>query len=220
VVARAGVSRETISRLERGLADGMTVGHLRAISRAIDMPSIVVLGWRGPEIDRLRDRLHAAIVETAAASLSNSGWSVVPEYTFSVYGERGSVDVLAWHAATRVLLIGEVKTRIWDLQDLLSSLDRKRRLVPDLLRRERGWRAQAVGVALIMPDVSTHRHFIQRHSATFDAAFPDRQIRVRRWLEEPAGNLRGIWFLPDSRQIGAEKSRGGPKRPRGLSKAD
>jgi transcriptional regulator with XRE-family HTH domain len=200
VAERAGVSRETISRLERGLVDGITVGHLRAISRSMGMPSIADLGWRSPEVERIRDKQHASLVEAVACTLTASGWIVIPEYTFSFYGERGSVDDLAWHPLRRVLLIGEIKTRIWDLQDTLSTLDRKKRLVPELLRRERNWRAESVGVVLVMLEKSTNRHLIQRHSATFDAALPDRQVRVRRWLEEPDGGLRGILFLPISRQ--------------------
>jgi hypothetical protein len=57
-----------------------------------------------------------------------------------------------------------------------------------------------------MPEASTHRHLIERHAATFGAAFPDRQIRVRRWLEAPEQDLRGIWFLPNSRESGTEKA--------------
>ena len=205
VAERAGLDRHMVSRLERGLVDGMTVGSLRAISRALDMPSIVSLGWRSPEIDRLRDQSHAALVESVGRALAATGWEVVPEYTFSRFGERGSVDSLAWYAAGRALFIGEVKTRIWDLQDLLSTLDRKRRLVPELLRSERGWRAEAVGVVLVLPEKSTHRHLIERHSATFRAAFPQRQLEVRRWLESPDGDLRAIWFLPDSHQTTTRK---------------
>jgi transcriptional regulator with XRE-family HTH domain len=205
VAARAGVSRETVSRLERGLVDGMTVGHMRAISRAMGMPSIVNLGWRSPEIDRLRDKQHALIVEAVARILVESRWEIVPEYTFSRYGERGAVDGLAWHAGRRALLISEVKTRILDIQDTLSTLDRKRRLVPELVRRERGWRAEAIGVVLFMPEKSTHRHLVERHAATFGAALPDRQVQVRRWLEAPAGDLRGIWFLPISHQTCTRK---------------
>src|SRR5271157_2580177 len=158
VAARAGVSRPTVSRLERGMIEGMTVGSLRAISRALGMPSIVSLGWRVPEIDRLRDRLHAAMVEQVSSMLANQGWETRPEYSFSHYGERGSTDILAWHAACQALLIVETKTRLWDMQDLLTSLDRKRRLVPTLVVNDFGWKARLVGVLLVLPQLSTHRH--------------------------------------------------------------
>src|SRR5271157_5417481 len=76
VAARAGISRQTVSRLECGLVDGMTVGSLRAISRAMGMPSIVALGWRSPEVDRLRDRIHAAMVEEVAMIEHGLGWQI------------------------------------------------------------------------------------------------------------------------------------------------
>lgn len=205
LAVRAGVGRETVSRLERGLVDGLSIGALRAVSRALAMPSIAPLGWRSPEVDRLRDRDHAGLVEGLARLLLASGWTFDPEYTFNYFGERGSVDALACHPERRALLIGEVKTRIWDLQDMLSTLDRKRRVVPALVGRERGWRAQSLGVVLFMPERSTHRHLIERYAATFDSALPDRQVRVRRWLADPAGSLRGIYFLPDSREIDRRK---------------
>ena len=40
VAARAGGSRETVWRLERGLIDGLSVGALRALSRPLAMPSL------------------------------------------------------------------------------------------------------------------------------------------------------------------------------------
>jgi hypothetical protein len=43
-----------------------------------------------------------------------------------------------------------------------------------------------------MPEMSTHRHVIERHAATFTAALPQRQVEVRHWLAHPAGSLRGI----------------------------
>jgi transcriptional regulator with XRE-family HTH domain len=198
VAARAGVGRPTVSRLERGLIDGMTVSSLRAISRALEMPSLVSMGWRAPEIDSLRDRRHAAMVDQMVARLGASGWETRPEYSFSHYGERGAVDILAWHAPSGTLLVVEVKTRLWDIQDLLSVLDRKRRLLPGLVRREVGWRARAIGVLLVLPEMSTHRHVVDRHSSTFGATLPRRQVEVRGWLANPVGDLRGILFLPNS----------------------
>jgi transcriptional regulator with XRE-family HTH domain len=198
VAVGAGITRQMVSRLERGLLDRMTVGSLRAISRAMGMPSIVSLGWRSPEVDRLRDRLHAAMVEQVVSMLAPLGWEMAPERSFNYYGERGSTDILAWHAASGALLVVETKTRLWDVQDTLVTLDRKRRLLPGLAARELGWRASAVGVVLVLPEMSTHRHVIERHAATFGAALPQRQLEVRSWLARPLGDLRGIWFLPIS----------------------
>ena len=200
VAARAGVSRETVSRLERGLADGLSVGALRAISRALGMPSIVSLGWRSPELEPLRDRLHASMVEQVAAALSTAGWELAPEHSFNHYGERGSADLLAWHGPSRALLIVEIKTRLFDLQDTLMGIDRKRRLLPNLISCDSGRHARAVGSVLVVPEMSTHRHVIERHAATFAAALPQRRLEVRRWVVHPVGDLRGIWFLPISRQ--------------------
>jgi transcriptional regulator with XRE-family HTH domain len=222
VASRAGVSRRAVSRLERGLVDGMTVGSLRAISRAMGMPSIAWLGWRTPEVDRLRDRLHAAMVEEVTSKLSSLGWVTAPEHSFNHYGERGSVDVLGWHASLGALLIVETKTRIWDIGDLLVTLDRKRRLLPKLAAAELGWQARVVGIVLVLPEMSTHRHVIARHGATFRSALPRRQSEVRDWLLRPAGDMRGIWFLPishqdnigqRSRRLRASKRRRAPLEP-------
>ena len=228
VAAGAGVSRQTVSRLERGLLDGMTVGSLRAISRAMGMPSIVSLGWRSPEVDRLRDRLHAAMVEQVASVLVPLGWQIVPEHSFNHYGERGSTDILAWRAASGALLVVETKTRLWDIQEMLVTLDRKRRLLPGLAARELGWRARVVGVVLVLPEMSTHRHVVDRHAATFGAALPQRQLEVRSWLMGPLGDLRGIWFLPIShhddigqrsrRRRASKRLRGALRPPRPPSK--
>ena len=196
LAARAGFSRGTVSGLERGLIDGMTVGTLRAVSRAPGMPPIVSLGWRTPEVERLRDRLHAAMVEHVLSTLAGLGWEVASEHSFNHYGERGWADVLAWHAAERALLVVETKTRLWDLQDTLGALDRKRRVLPGIVARELDWRARAVGVVLVLPELSTHRHVVERHSATFQAALPVRQVEVRNWLSSPTRDLRGLWFLP------------------------
>ncbi len=61
-----------------------------------------------------------------------------PEYEFNHYGDRGSVDLLAWHPTERVLLIIEVKSALTDLQATLMSYARKLRIVPDLVAHARG----------------------------------------------------------------------------------
>ena len=200
VAQRAGVSREAVSRLERGDVDGMTVRTLRAISSGMRMPPLVTLGWRAPEVERLRDKVHAALVDTVLRLLVDRGWEATPELSFNRSSESGSIDVMGWHPESRALLVVEVKTRIWDIQETLSTLDRKRRLGPSLGERERGWRPSVLGVVLVMPEASSHRHVVLRHEATFRAALPDRQRSVKEWLQMPTGQLRGILFLPVSYQ--------------------
>jgi transcriptional regulator with XRE-family HTH domain len=136
---RAGVGRETVSRLERGLVDGLSVGALRAVSRALGMPSIAPLGWRGPEVDRLRDRLHASMVERIGRMLLAARWAFDPEYTFNYYGEKGAVDALGWHAERKTLVIGEIKTRTG-----ISRTCFRPWIASDGWRR-RGWSESGVG---------------------------------------------------------------------------
>ncbi len=199
LAARAGVSRQLISRVEAGGFGPIDITTLRRISDALSMPPLVTLGWRGAEVAQLLDEAHAALVDRLVAILAVAGWECVIEYSFAHYGERGSVDILAWRAANCALLIVEVKTRIVDLQDLFSSLDRKRRLVPVLVAHERSWKPAHLGVVLAVPATSTMRNAIAGHAATFAASLPARTVAVRHWVGAPESDLRGIWFLQDSR---------------------
>ena len=206
VASGAGIGRATVSRLERGLVGGLPVATLRAISRMVRMPSIVTLGWHGPEVERLVDEVHSAMVDGVLATLRPLGWEARSEHSFSFYGERGCVDVLGWFPAARTLLIVETKSRIWDLQSTLASLDRKRRLLPWIVEKDLGWRPASVGVLLVLPESSTSRHLLERRAATFDAALPARQVAVRRWLSTPTSPVNGVWFLPNDHQMSARKS--------------
>jgi len=181
----------------------LTVRTTRAIAAALEIGLPFEPRWRGPALDRLRDAGHAAAVEAVAAELARHGWDVLIEVGFSRYGERGSVDVAGWRATDCALLIVEVKTSLVDLQATLAAIDRKRRIVPRELLRERGWRPTAVGVALVVVDSSTARDVIVRHRSIFDSAFPSRTVAVRHWLESPTGDLRGLWFLRVTRRVRA-----------------
>jgi hypothetical protein len=93
------------------------------------------------------------------------------------------------------LVVVEVKTSIVDVQDLVATLDRKARIVPTLLAKERGWRARAVARVVVVRDGTTERDTVRRHAATFDAAFPARTREVTRWLAQPEGVISGLWFV-------------------------
>ena len=195
VARAAGVDQKVVSLLENGHLERVSVERFRRVCAVLEIEPVLELRWRGGQVDRLIDREHARIVDGVVAELARLGWEAVPEYTFSQWGERGSVDILAWHPASRALLIVEVKTRLTDLQRLLMSMSRKVRLVPPLVAEERGWKRAALGHVVVILETRANRTTVDRHAATFTATFPARTAAVRRWLRTPLGDLAGLWFL-------------------------
>jgi transcriptional regulator with XRE-family HTH domain len=196
VAERAGTHQTTVSKLERGHLDPLALRTIRPIAAVLEVSVAIAPRWSRGDIDRLLDEQHAALVEAATATLRPLQWTVLPEYTFSHFGERGSVDLVGWQPLAAALLLVEAKSRLVDLQDLLASTDRKRRLVPMLLASERGWRAASIGSVVVMPEGSLARNAVARHRATIGARFPGRTTEVRRWLANPRGPLAAVWFLP------------------------
>jgi transcriptional regulator with XRE-family HTH domain len=195
IAKRAGVSQSVYSDAERGAVAGLKIATLDRIASALGADLSVTLMYRGGLADRLVDRVHASIVEIVVATLRSAGWETIVEFSFNVFGERGSVDVLAWHATTRTLLIVEVKSRFTDLQAMLQSLGRKLRLVPDEVRRELGWDPVAVGRIIVVPGTSEGRNVLARHRAMFEAMFPARSVAIRGWIRAPRGPIAGVWQL-------------------------
>jgi transcriptional regulator with XRE-family HTH domain len=210
---KAGVTQTQISSVERGSLVNEKVATIDRIATALGAAAYLDIRYEGGRADRLVDRVHAALVDLVATRLRADSWEVVLEYSFNVFGERGSIDLLAWHAATRTLLIVEVKSVFHDLQDLLHALSRKLRLGPDLVRKERGWDPTAVGRIVVTPGTSANRAVVARHSAIFDVSLPARTIEVRRWLRNPVGPLAGVWFVPTSQvPVGRQASRARGRR--------
>src|SRR5436190_2162352 len=120
---RAGISQSAVSRAELGRVGGLSVSALKTLADALGAQLDVRLRWQGEGLDRLLDREHAALVEQFVRRLRQHQWEVAPEASFSIFGERGSVDVLAAHRPTGALLVVEVKSVIPDVQAMLVALD-------------------------------------------------------------------------------------------------
>ena len=192
------MSQDTVSRLERGAIDGMTVERIRAIGDALGIMLDLQPRWHGGELDRLLGARHSALHEQVAARFATlPGWTTVPEATFSIYGERGAIDVLAWHAPTRTLLVIELKTELVDVQGLLGTLDRKRRLAPRIAA-DRGWTPAVVAVWVILADGRTNRRHVEAHRAVLRAALPDDGRTIRTWLQAPRGTVAALSMWPST----------------------
>ena len=116
----------------------MTLDAIVSITRELEIQIDVIPRWRAEGLDRLLDEGHAAIVEALVRRYAAAGWDVAVEVSFAIGGERGSVDVLAFHPPTRTVAVNEVKSAVPDVQATIHGLDRKSRLARQLAA-QRGW---------------------------------------------------------------------------------
>ncbi|MEX1173338.1 MAG: XRE family transcriptional regulator, partial [Chloroflexota bacterium] len=195
---RADMSQGLVSLIERGRLDRISLRRLRRLFAAYDAEVVVSIRWRGADVDRLGDRAHARLTEVMARLLTDAGWVVWPEVSFSMRGERGSIDLLAWHPETRTLLVVEVKTEIGAVESTLRVHDVKCRLAATIARDRFGCEAAAVARLLVLPEHRTPRDHVARHGALFGRVYPLRTIAVRHWLKRPSGPMAGLMFLRDT----------------------
>jgi transcriptional regulator with XRE-family HTH domain len=203
LATKAGVTRATVAGIEQGHGERVTYATLERVARPLEARVVCRLDWRGENLDRLLDAQHAALVEQIVVRVGAAGWQSATEVSFNVFGERGSIDVLAYHAATRLVLVVEAKTAIPDVGGMLMTLDRKARLAVGIAK-ERGWPASSAARMLVVAESRASRQRIAAHRATFEAAFPVRGRDVHRWLGAPRQPASALWFLSNDSYTGVK----------------
>ena len=94
------LSQPTISRIEGGRLDGITVGALERVLAELGIGMRTSLWWQGAELDRLIAGRHSAMHDALARLFEDlPGWVTAPEVTFAIYGERGSST--SWRGTPR-----------------------------------------------------------------------------------------------------------------------
>jgi hypothetical protein len=190
-----GISQQTVSRLERGEFDQLSLRTIRAVYEKVGAEYRADPRWRGAEVDRLLDDAHASLVGATSTLLRCSGWDVAVEVTFSSYGERGSIDILAFHNTSQALLVIEVKSSLASVEELLRRLDVKARLAPRIAADAWGVRADRASRLVILPATRTERRHVDRHGNVLSVALPMRGRRALAWLRTPEGILAGLAFV-------------------------
>jgi transcriptional regulator with XRE-family HTH domain len=233
VAVHARIARSVLVDLEAGRLGTHTVDALTNAAGAVGGSIRIDLLVPGGDVQRLVDADHAALQSQWKALLERDGWTVEAEVTFNHFGERGSIDLVAWHPAARALLIIEIKTVIVDIQSLLSGIDRKVR-IGRMIGADRGWRSPGAIPVLIVAEGSTARRRLAEHAALF-ARFSLRGRRAVAWIRDPqpldppagmlmvaklpavrpedrrrAGRQRIRLDRPSSRSMAARKSLGEP----------
>jgi transcriptional regulator with XRE-family HTH domain len=216
----ADVSQSLISAIECGRLENCSVATLRRVFAAVGARYDGHVAWRAAAIDRLLDARHAALVEASVQALGRYGWDARVEVTYSIFGERGSIDVLGGRDDKRAIIVEEIKTDLPRLEETVRKLDEKERLTRQRIAEERfGWRPATIGRLLILPDTDRARRQVGANAIVLDAAFPDRGAVVRRWLRAPVGPLSGILFVADSSMSGPNGATVGVQRVRIRGKA-
>ena len=214
VAGRARVSAAVVSRIERGRLDSISLARLRRVAEALEIRLDVAATWRGGELERLVNARHAAMHEVALALFEAvTGWETAAEVSFSIYGERGVIDILAWHERTRTLLIVELKTEVVDPQALVGTMDRRRRLAARI-GADRGWQPDHVATWVILADTRTNRRHVARHQRLLRGTFPSDGHAMRRWLRCPTGAIAALSFLPYPRDATVRRDGEAPRRVR------
>ena len=214
VARRAGVQREVVGRLERGGLGRVKHDTFRAVAVALGIRVDVQLRWRGGDLDRVLNSAHADLHESVVGHLATrAGWVWRPEVSFSIYGERGVIDILAWHEGTRSLLIIELKTELVDPQELTATMDRRVRLGPRIAAQF-GWKPASVSVWVAFSDTRTNHRRVLRHSGLLRTAFPADGHMMRTWLQRPGGRISALSFWTDVAPGAARRTPGQAKRVR------
>jgi transcriptional regulator with XRE-family HTH domain len=199
VAAKARLSPSAVGRHERGY-----IGALSALERhgaVFDLRVDVRLVGRGGELARLADEEHAAIIESVARWFRSHGFVTELEASFSEWGERGRIDLLAFDPRSGTLVVVEVKTQLTDLQDLFGSMNVKLRLSSAIAER-RGWRVGHTAIVLAVADAAGNRAIVRSHRTLFDG-FDGRRLtpsalgrhgaRVLYWVR-PGVASRSTWI--------------------------
>jgi hypothetical protein len=155
------VSRTIVSDIEHGRASRTSIAVVRQATAPLELSVELTARGRGADVDRVLDERHARLLGTTARWLVGLGWATMAEVSYSEWGERGSIDLLAWHEPTATLLVIEVKTELVSVEATLRKHDEKVRLAPRIARDRLGWAVRTTGPP----------HRVSRRS---DRARPDR----------------------------------------------
>ena len=197
VADRAGISASAVGRHENGAmgAPATLEKHAAVFGLRVELR---VTGRAGSLI-RLGDEEHARIVDSVAGWFRAQGFLIETEASFSEWGERGRIDLLAYEPATGTLVIAEVKTQLLDLQDLFGSLNVKERLAATIAER-RGWKVNRCATILAVAQTAANRTMVREHPSLF-ADFDARRLtsaglrsghRLLHWVK--AGGGAGVWL--------------------------
>jgi transcriptional regulator with XRE-family HTH domain len=202
VADRAGVHRTVVSNIERGRLQSVSIGTILAVARALEIQVGLTARWHAGDLDRLVNGRHARLHESVARWFAQElpDWVLEPEVSFSIYGERGVIDILAWHRGLRALIVIELKTDIVDVNQLIGQMNQRRRLAREIAH-DRGWDPLTISMWVIVANGRTNRARLAAHRTVLRNAFPLDSRSMQAWLRRPERAIAAlsIWARGEHR---------------------
>lgn len=179
---RAGVSQSAVSRTERRVVDFVSLaevaGLLDALSIRIDASVRVPLVAGGPAE---RDATHVRLLTHADGRFRRCGFETAREVPVGRDRVRGWIDLLAWRARDRTVLMVEVKSDIYDVGTLERQVAWYERETWDAARTL-GWRPSRVVVACLALASKHNADLVRTHADAFRHRFPSSPAQLAALL--------------------------------------
>jgi transcriptional regulator with XRE-family HTH domain len=196
---RAEVAQSVVAAVEAGA--GTRIESLDRICRALDGELIldVRLPYAGEPV-RQADRAHARCVGSARRQLEVAGYVCVTEQEIRDGPWRGWIDLVAYDAVRRRIVICEIKTELRDAGALERQVERYVRSCL-VVARERGWTVEEIGVIVIVLATAANDAFLVANRQVMDGAFPVRgRAAVAALLERAPAQGRMLVMLDPRRR--------------------
>ena len=139
-----------------------------------------------------RDTGHARCSSYVRRRLERLGWTVAQEVEIVLGRSHGWIDILAFHAATGTLLVGEIKTELHDIGELQRTLAWYEREAWASARRL-GWTARRVVVVLFVLSTRENDQRVEQNSELFAQTWPLRSRTLTHWLADPPKETKREW---------------------------
>jgi transcriptional regulator with XRE-family HTH domain len=192
---RAATNQSAISRLERGVAEPLDMLIVDRVLAALGFrASLDVDGRHLADRRRQRDPVHARMNGFLAAQLERRGFRTALEVHVGDPSPRGWIDLLAFRAVDRALIVNETKGDLPDVgafQRSLAFYDRSAREAANRL----GWRPARVVVLGTMLDSATIAARLGENRELITRVFPSPADRMLAWIEDPRAPAPFGWTL-------------------------
>lgn len=171
----SGTSRASISRLEHGLLDGLSIVHAAELASVLGL-DLSVRAYPGsmPARDAGQLRLLQRLIDRLG-----SAWEWQFEVSIGAHGDRRAWDARAVHRVTGAVIVVEAVTRVTDVQATLRRIALK--------SRDSG----SPRVVLLLAETRTNALVLTNADLFISSAFPVRTRRALRALslgQDPGGD--------------------------------